>query len=280
MKPYSPHLAVFLCALCAEPSIAHAQSADADRIAARAIAFEANAALMKKDYATAAAGFARAEALVHAPTLLLGLARAKVGLGKLVTARKAYARIVREGVPPHSPAVFSRAVEEAKNELAALEQRMSAVVVEEKGAPDFRTTRDLAPAPRATPITALRAPDAVTFAPPPPARASDLRKTLGFVALGIGSAALVTGAVTGILTLERESELSATCPNKHCPPSAQSTIDTYSSLRIVAGSTLISGAALAATGSLLILTIPKPRSERAFVRPAIGVGYLSLEGAF
>lgn len=191
-----------------------------------------------------------------------------------------YARILREGAARGSPPVFLRAVEDAKSELAELELRVPTLVVEGKGAPDLRTKGDLAPGPRAAAMTPLRAPDAGKLAPPSPARASSPRKTLGFVAIGVGSAALITGAVTGILALERESDLSAACPDDHCPASAQSSVDTYSRLRIAAGSTLLAGAALAVTGTLLILTTPRPRSGGAFVRPVLGAGHLGLEGAF
>src|SRR4051794_5592030 len=104
-------LAPLLFALSSLPSLAAAQGVDANRAAARALAFDAQAALENKDYTTAAERFARADALVHAPTLQLGLARAHVGLRNLLAAHEVYARIVREGVPLKSSAVFARAVE-------------------------------------------------------------------------------------------------------------------------------------------------------------------------
>src|SRR5262245_55934815 len=82
---------------------AAAQVPDADRVTARILAREAHEALDDKDYAKAADRFARADALVHAPTLMLGLARAQVGLGQWVNALGVYGRIVREGVPAGSP---------------------------------------------------------------------------------------------------------------------------------------------------------------------------------
>lgn len=109
---------------CAAPTLAAAQTPDKNRAAARALAFEAQAAFENKDYAGAADRFTRADTLFHAPTLLLGLARAQVGLRKLMAARETYARIVREGAGPKAPTVFTRAVEDAKRELAELEARM------------------------------------------------------------------------------------------------------------------------------------------------------------
>src|ERR1700729_1547326 len=79
-------------ALAAGPSAA-------DRASARALAAEAPRAFDDKDYATAADRFARADSLVHAPTLLLGLARADVALGRIVAANEAYNQILRETIP-------------------------------------------------------------------------------------------------------------------------------------------------------------------------------------
>ena len=54
---------------------------------------------MAKDYERAAELFQQAEGLMHAPTLLLGLARAQAGLGKLVSAHETYIRVTREPLP-------------------------------------------------------------------------------------------------------------------------------------------------------------------------------------
>lgn len=318
-------LTPFVLAAFAAPSIAYAQVGDADRAAARALAFEANAALESKDYAAAAERFARADTLVHAPTLLLGLARADVGLGKLVAAHEAYARIGREGVPPKASPALARAVEDAKRELAALEPRMPYLLIEAKGAPELRVELDgievpsaalglkrmvdpgprivsataegfnraelkieavegetrtaslaLVPAPRAA-VAAVAAPKP---APPTPPPASSPRRTIGFMTIGVGGAALIAGAVTGALALGRESELSSVCPNAQCPPTQQSAIDGYQTLRVVAMSTLIGGGVLAVAGTILVLTgRPAPRHE-ASIQPVIGPGYLGATGSF
>lgn len=118
------------CGLCAlalvgAPRTAHAQApSSADRATARTLAQEGYDALRAERYAIAVDRFKRADALVHAPTLLRDLARAEVGLGHLVEARETYARAVRDRVPPKSPASWTQAVEESKRELAALETRV------------------------------------------------------------------------------------------------------------------------------------------------------------
>ncbi len=128
---------------------AHAQ-ADSDRATARALGQEGEAALQNKDYATAEDRFRRADKLIHAPTLELGLARALVGVGKLVEAQEAYNRIVREGVAPGAPAVFTRALQDAKKEVEGVSPRLGTVTIVVKAAggadlPSENVTLDGAP---------------------------------------------------------------------------------------------------------------------------------------
>jgi hypothetical protein len=121
--------------------LAHAQSA-ADRATARQLGLDGQEALDKKDYATAEDRFRRADALFHAPTLLLGFARAEAGLGKLVNASEAYNRIVREGVPPGASAAFANALEAAKTEAGAVQSRIASVTVTVTGPENPTVTLD------------------------------------------------------------------------------------------------------------------------------------------
>jgi hypothetical protein len=125
------------------PGVARAQTAsasDADRMTARALAHDGYEAQTHHQYAVAEDRFRRAESLVHAPTLELGLARAQVGLGKLVEAHETYRRIVREPLAPDAPAPFARAVADAGQELAALEPRLAWVTIDVRGAPPSDVT--------------------------------------------------------------------------------------------------------------------------------------------
>src|SRR5580704_8698956 len=97
---------------------ARAQS-DADRATARSLGQDGQQALDNKDYATAEDRFRRADKMVHAPTLMLGLARALAAEGKYVEAQEAYNRIVRDGLAPNAPDVFKRALDDAKKEVDA-----------------------------------------------------------------------------------------------------------------------------------------------------------------
>jgi hypothetical protein len=115
------------------PEVALAQASDADRATARALAGQGYEAQKRGDYAIAADDFERADTLVHAPTLQLGLARAQVGLGKLVEAQETYRRIIREGLDASAPAPFAKAVEDAKREVTALGPRLAWVTIDVRG---------------------------------------------------------------------------------------------------------------------------------------------------
>jgi hypothetical protein len=111
----------------AAPS-AFAQS-DADRATARSLGGDGQQALESKDYKSAEDRFRRAETLVHAPTLMLGLARALAGLGRYVEAQETYNRIIREGVSPGAPEAFKRALGDAKREVEGVSAKIGGVTI-------------------------------------------------------------------------------------------------------------------------------------------------------
>lgn len=117
-----------VCAL-ALPLPARAEPNEADRATARALALEGHGALEKKDYKTAADRFGRADQLVHAPTLVVDLARSLQGLGRFVEAHEKYELVLREGVTSTAPKSWLRALEDAKKELDALKPRLGWVTV-------------------------------------------------------------------------------------------------------------------------------------------------------
>jgi hypothetical protein len=115
-----------LGATCA--SLAHAQSNE-DRATARTLGQDGQKALDAKDYKTAEDDFRRADSLVHAPTLSLGLARALAAEGKYVDAQETYKRIIREGVAPGAPAVFQKAYEAAQAEVGSVSPHVGGVTI-------------------------------------------------------------------------------------------------------------------------------------------------------
>jgi tetratricopeptide (TPR) repeat protein len=123
--------------LAACPSFAGTAAAqsDNDRAAARAAAEAGDTAYRAGRYQEAADYFERAEHMVHAPTLLLFLARSHARLGHYVRAREAYIRVTREAIDANSPAVFRDAVDAARHELPDVDARIPTVVITVDGAP-------------------------------------------------------------------------------------------------------------------------------------------------
>jgi hypothetical protein len=141
--------AVCATVLACTGGTALAQS-DADRATARQLGQDGENALSAKDYKKAEDDFRRADSLIHAPTLLLGLARALAGEGKLVEAQEAYQRIIREGVAPGAPDAFKKALDAAKTEVQDIAPKLGGVTITVKAAgggdvPNVKVTIDDAP---------------------------------------------------------------------------------------------------------------------------------------
>jgi hypothetical protein len=97
-----------------------------------------------------------------------------------------------------------------------------------------------------------------------PAGKTNMRKTAGFVALGVGALGLGIGTYTGIVALHHKSELDSVCkPN--CPPSSADDIDAFRSNRTISYVSFGVGIAAAATG-VALLTLGKPTEEHLAIR--------------
>ena len=113
-----------------------------DRTTARQLATEGYDALQARDYALAADRFKRADALVHAPTLLVDLGRSYIGLGRLVEAYEAFQQVLREGVSPDAPQPWHQALMRARTEATALEPRLAWLTIHVEGPDTPRVTLD------------------------------------------------------------------------------------------------------------------------------------------
>lgn len=129
---------------------AHADPTEADRTTARALAAEGYEALERQDYATAEDRLRRADALVHAPTIVVDRARALLGLGRLVEAYESYQLVMRETLPRNAPASWRQAVKEAEAEVSKVEPRLAWLVLKVEGPSDPRVTIDGVPVPNAS----------------------------------------------------------------------------------------------------------------------------------
>jgi hypothetical protein len=106
---------------------------DEQRAAARVAAKEGIKAFDEGRYQEALDYFKRAEAIMHAPTHLLLIARADAKLGRLVAAQEAYFRIQREQLPADAPAAFVDAQQRAAKEQAELAPRVPSLTVQLDG---------------------------------------------------------------------------------------------------------------------------------------------------
>lgn len=147
MRPAA--LAPLLLALATSPA-ASQPAEDADKATARTLGLEGQAALKRADFRSAFELFRRAEELYHAPTLLLGLARAQVGLGQLVEARESYLRVLREKLSANPPQAFRQAQADADSELTRLQTRIPVVVLRVEGPTGAQVWLDEQPVPAAS----------------------------------------------------------------------------------------------------------------------------------
>src|SRR6185437_3943455 len=122
------------------PTVASAQISDADKATARELTVQGYEALKSKDYVAAADRFSRADKLFHAPTIIVGLAKANLALGKLVAAQELFSRAAHETVPPNASVAITNAVEEAQRELSAVAPRVPGVVINVVGPEGAKVT--------------------------------------------------------------------------------------------------------------------------------------------
>ena len=120
-------LALALSASLLLPAGAAQAQSDEEKAAARSLATQGADALKNNKFGEALDLVGRAEAIVHAPTHLLMIARAQVGLGKLVAARETYLKLMREELAPSAPTAFKNAQGAAKDELAAIDPKIASL---------------------------------------------------------------------------------------------------------------------------------------------------------
>jgi hypothetical protein len=146
-----------------------------------------------------------------------------------------------------------------------------------------------APSPAPAPFTGvpLAAPPPSAIPPPlPPAPPpSTAQRTAGLALIGVGAAGLVVGGITGGLAVAKHASLTSTCPGGNCLVSQQAAleadVDTYHRLATTSTVGVIAGAAVLATGVVVVLTAPRAQPGReAFLAPVLGLGYLGATGSF
>jgi len=196
----------------------------------------------------------------------------------------AAARVTLDGraVPPELIGV-ERPVDPGEHELSASAPGATAArqTVSAAEGQHYVVVLRLAPAKAAAapPATAGTPARQDTGAAPPLPRAS-AQRTWGWVALGVGGAGLATGVVTALLAGGKKSTLDDECNSSACPPSAESDLDSYRTLRTTSIIGYAVGIAGAGAGAVLLLTAPESKPEAASVTPYVGLGSAGVRGAF
>ena len=219
--------------------------------------------------------FFEAEQLHHAQTLVLYLARCQHRLGKLVEARALYRQILAEPLAKDAPQQYVEAQRDAERELA----QVQAELLKEEA--DARPAKRPAAGPAASPEPQV--------ATPKRARGSLLPAGL---TLGLGGASLAVGTVTGILSLQKTSDLRSKCPNYRCGPSYRDDVDRAALLGDISTATFIVGTAAATTGAALLIVrasggaAPATTGSAARAAPSVrwsagvGLGRLDVRAEF
>ena len=282
--------------------------ADDERATARALGEAGLVLYEQQKFAEALKRFEMAEALLHAPTLVLFMARCKRGLGELLAAHALYARVIGDKLGEDADPTFVKAQNEAKSELAELDRAIPAVRITVTGVPEASITVDgrevsdidkplrldpgtheiVATAPGARPartrvelredgsvqdVTLALQPKDRQDETGPPAEEGSLVPAA--VCFGIGGAALVAGIATGIIAIQKFDELKARCVDNRCAPEDEPLKDEVDTFGVISTVGVAVGAAGIVAGIVLAIVRPGGGSAAAG-RLRIGPGSVSL----
>ncbi len=235
---------------------AAAEGDASSRAVARARGEEALRLFEARRWDEAYVAFARAETILHAPTLVLFMANCRKNQGRLAEARALYEQVAKETIPAGAPEQFKKAQIKAREELDALPP----------------------PAPTASP-----AGDATPAEPSPAGW-----KVGAGVAFALGAAGIAGGAAAGVLSLARIRAAHLGCAAQPedtwiCPPSrevansaAASAAHTLTAAQVTS---LALGGAAAAVGVVLVIVRPGAGTP-AGVAVRVGPRSASVQGRF
>jgi hypothetical protein len=112
-------------------------------------------------------------------------------------------------------------------------------------------------------------------------------KTLGYVALVLGGAGLITGGITGALAISKRSALDddPACQDGKCSASVQPDIDSFRTMRTASTIGFVAGGVCAGLGVVLLLTSGSSSEQKgALPAPRVGLrvapNAVSLSGSF
>lgn len=256
----------------------------------------------------------KADAIYHAPTITLRIARCQALLGKVVEATASFAKIVDEPLADGAPPPFADAKESARRELPGVRARIARLTIKL----NVRQTRGLTVSPvveidqrkvsadggaleidpgdhlvkvsadRSTWEKRLTLDDGerrtidVALWVDPPASVPRVQRTVGLSIGAAGLASLVVGASFGISAFLTSKRLDEVCGDDHtrCPPSEDENVLKLRRHATVADVAVGTGAALVAAGVILVVTEPKPKREGPVIQIVGGLGRVAVGGVF
>jgi hypothetical protein len=312
-------LALILCTAGA----AYAEPTAAEKETARNLMQEGRDLRDQKDLKGALQRFQAADQLMNVPTTGFEVASTQVALGLLVEARETLNRVSHMPVQPKEPAPFKEARQKAESLDEGLDARIPAVTVIVKGGVGAKLTVDdiaVPPAMNGLPLRinpghhtivanlpsqrgesdvdllegdkkevtinlAAKTTIAEDSNAPP---TSDTKPSKGsyvpaILAFGVAAAGVGVGAVTGVMTLSKQSDLQAACPNKICGPAQHGDVDSANTLGLVSTISFIAAGGVAAVGVVLLI-VGKPskpaETTTAKIRPWISPAGAGVFGTF
>jgi hypothetical protein len=301
---------------------AFAEPTAAEKETARNLMQEGRDLRDAKDLRGALQRFLAADQLMGVPTTGYEVAATQVALGLLVEARETLGRVRRLAVQPKEPPPFKEARQKAEALDDTLDARIPAVTVIVKGGVGAKLTVDDIAVPPALVGLPLRIdpghhtivgnlpttrgevtvdlvegdkkqvelllapkiadPPLDTGEPPPTTTTSKGSYVPAILAFGLAGAGVAVGTITGVMTLSKQSDLAAACPNKTCGPAQHGDIDSANALGLVSTIAFIAAGSSAALGIVLFF-VGKPSAvkvEAARVEPWIGLGAVGARGTF
>jgi hypothetical protein len=274
-----------------------AKQSEVDR--ARRMGEQGVALFEKGQHAEALVLFERAEALHHAPTLVLYIARSYDKMGRLLEALKYYRELLAEELDPDGPGQFEDARAAAHGEVDLLIPRIPTVTITTEGAPETSITvkvngkvvprlkwqrLEIDPGEHTFEATAEGYQTATRNVVVPEGARNEVSLTLGalfidtpsapeddslplgpaWIAMGTGAAALIVGAITGGLHLAKVDDLKARCSaDSHCPAADAEEASSAQTLATISTATFIIGGVLAAAGATYAIVVITTEDDSA-----------------
>jgi hypothetical protein len=311
-------LAFAIPCLSAAPSFAAppARGADDAQATARAQGEQGLRLFEASKWEEAYAAFQAADALYHAPTLVLYMARCRRNQGKLLEALALYEKVAAEPVPRGAPDQFAKAVASARGELDILKLRVPSVRVSVSGAPaaqtrvtidgaqvssaeqdagkqldpgDHEVVAEAGGAASARKTITLTAGESawvelVLQKPVKPSAAPAAGSRVpAVIAFGVGGAGVAVGAITGSLALVKINDIRSRCSaDGHCLKSDQPEADKAKVLITASTVGFVAGGVGLAAGTLLWILRPgaAKAKEQASTHVEIGIGSIAIGGRF